>query len=174
MKNDVALSRRKLWLLCLFAFLIGLLATIVSQVLLKGISLFTNIFWFRTFSFHEVELGDIKFLPYHFLIPIFGGLIVGILARFGSSAIRGHGIPEVMEKILTGESKIPRRMIFLKPFSSAIAIGTGGPFGAEGPIIATGASLGSWIGRYKIFSIYDRKILLSVGAAAGMTAIFGT
>jgi len=174
MKNDVALSRRKLWLLCLFAFLIGLLATLVSQVLLKGIALFTNLFWFRTFSFHEVELGHIEFLPYHFLIPIFGGLIVGILARFGSSAIRGHGIPEVMEKILTGESKIPRRMIFLKPFSSAIAIGTGGPFGAEGPIIATGASLGSWIGRYKIFSIYDRKILLSVGAAAGMTAIFGT
>src|SRR5690606_23828813 len=115
------------------------------------------------FSFHEAELFTIVYQPYHFFVPILGGIAVGILARFGSSAIRGHGIPEVMEKILVGESRIPRRMTFLKPFSSALAIGTGGPFGAEGPIIATGASLGSWIGRHKLFSIYDRKILLSVG-----------
>lgn len=174
MKNNVELSRRKLWLLSLFAFAIGILATFVAQILLKGIALFTNLFWYQKFSFHEVELANIQFETYHFFIPILGGVIVGIIARYGSSAIRGHGIPEVMEKILVGESRIPRRMTFLKPFSSALAIGSGGPFGAEGPIIATGASLGSWIGRHKIFTVYDRKILLSVGAAAGMTAIFGT
>jgi CIC family chloride channel protein len=174
MKATVELSRRKLWVLSLFAVVMGIVATFVAQILLKGIALFTNLFWFQKFSFHEVELTHIQFESYHFLVPILGGVIVGIIARYGSSAIRGHGIPEVMEKILVGESRIPRRMTFLKPLSSALAIGSGGPFGAEGPIIATGASLGSWIGRHKLFSVYERKILLSVGAAAGMTAIFGT
>lgn len=174
MYKNVQISRRKLWLLSLMGLFLGLLATAVAQLLLYSIAFFTNLFWFRRISFNEVELTHISFEPYFILIPVLGGIIVGIIARFGSSAIRGHGIPEVMEKILIGESKIPRRMTFLKPFSSALAIGTGGPFGAEGPIIATGASLGSWIGRHGIFTIYDRKILLSVGAAAGMTAIFGT
>lgn len=174
MNKNFEISKRKLWLLSFMGFLIGLLATIIARVLLLSIAFFTNLFWFQKISFNEVELTHISYEPYFFLIPILGGVLVGILARFGSSAIRGHGIPEVMEKILVGESKIPRRMTFLKPFSSALAIGTGGPFGAEGPIIATGASLGSWIGRHSHFSTYDRKILLSVGAAAGMTAIFGT
>jgi H+/Cl- antiporter ClcA len=108
------------------------------------------------------------------IIPVVGGLIVGVMARYGSKAIRGHGIPEAMENILQRESRIPRRITFLKPLSSAVAIGSGGPFGAEGPIIATGGALGSWLGQIVPVSPYERKILLASGAAAGMTAIFGT
>ncbi|MEZ5885569.1 MAG: chloride channel protein [Paracoccaceae bacterium] len=106
--------------------------------------------------------------------PIAGSLIVGIMARYGSKAMRGQGIPEAMEHILTNESRIPRRITFLKPLSSAIAIGTGGPFGAEGPIIATGGALGSWPGQVVHVSAHERKTLRAAGAAAGMTAIFGT
>jgi H+/Cl- antiporter ClcA len=107
-------------------------------------------------------------------VPVIGGIIVGIMARYGSRAIRGHGIPEAMEQILTNESKIPVKITFLKPISSAVAIGTGGPFGAEGPIIATGGALGSAIGQYIKVTTQERKTLLAAGAAAGMTAIFGT
>ena len=166
--------RRKLWLLSAVGALIGMIATVAAKVLIEAIALVTNLFYFQKFSFHETELIHHQFPWYFIFIPVIGGVLVGILARYGSSAIRGHGIPEVMEKILTGQSRIPRRITFLKPFSSAIAIGSGGPFGAEGPIIATGASLGSWIGRHFLFSDHDRKILLATGAAAGMTAIFGT
>src|SRR5579862_1450563 len=96
------------------------------------------------------------------------------MARFGSSAIRGHGIPEAMEQVLLNESRIPPRITFLKPVSAAIAIGTGGPFGAEGPIIATGGALGSLIGQIRRTTATERKILLASGAAAGMAATFGT
>jgi CIC family chloride channel protein len=174
MFKNFEITRRKLWLLCFMGLILGALSTAVAHILLLSIAFFTNLFWYQRISFHEVELVDFPITPLYMLIPVIGGVLVGIIARFGSSAIRGHGIPEVMEKILIGNSKIPRRMTFLKPFSSALAIGTGGPFGAEGPIIATGASLGSWVGRHFLFTEYDRKILLAAGAAAGMTAIFGT
>ncbi|HVZ31604.1 MAG TPA: chloride channel protein, partial [Polyangiaceae bacterium] len=108
------------------------------------------------------------------LVPIAGGLIVGLMARYGSKAIRGHGIPEAMEQVLTNESRIPPRITFLKPLSSAIAIGTGGPFGAEGPIIATGGALGSLVGQIINTSSMERKTLLAAGAAAGMAATFGS
>ena len=108
------------------------------------------------------------------LVPILGALIVGIMARYGSAAIRGHGIPEVMERILFGESRISGRLLFLKPLSAAVAIGTGGPFGAEGPIIATGGALGSLLGQFMHVTSDERKVLLAAGAAAGMTATFGT
>ncbi|MEO8227571.1 MAG: chloride channel protein, partial [Gemmatimonadota bacterium] len=101
-------------------------------------------------------------------------LIVGVMARWGSPAIRGHGIPEAMERVLYNESRVAPRLVLLKPLSSAIAIGTGGPFGAEGPIIATGGALGSLIGQLLRTTADERKILLSAGAAAGMAAIFGT
>src|SRR5204863_7604428 len=107
-------------------------------------------------------------------VPIVGGVIVGIMARYGSKAIRGHGIPEAMEQVLLNESRIPPRMTFLKPLSAAIAIGTGGPFGAEGPIIATGGALGSLIGQVMRTTAAERKILLAAGAAAGMAATFGS
>jgi H+/Cl- antiporter ClcA len=107
-------------------------------------------------------------------IPIIGALLVGLMARFGSKAIRGHGIPEAMEQILTNRSRIPSRITLLKPISSAIAIGTGGPFGAEGPIIATGSALGSQIGQLLSCSPAERRTLLGAGAAAGMAATFGS
>lgn len=171
-KNE--LNRRKILVLCSMAVMIGGLATLIAKILLSAIAFFTNLFWFQKFSIQSVELVSYHFPVGYILIPALGGLIVGLMARFGSQAIRGHGIPEVMENILTKESKIPRRMTFLKPLSAAIAIGSGGPFGAEGPIIATGGSVGSWIGRHFYFLEYERKILLAAGAAAGMTAIFGT
>src|SRR6185312_13465007 len=108
------------------------------------------------------------------VVPVIGGIVVGLMARFGSKAIRGHGIPEAMEQILLNESKIPARITLLKPISAAIAIGTGGPFGAEGPIIATGGAIGSLIGQIIPTTPMERKTLLAAGAAAGMTATFGT
>lgn len=168
------LNRRKMLILCGLSCLIGVVATGVAKILIASIAFFTHLFWFQRFSIEPIELVNHHFSPWFIFIPVLGGLIVGIMARYGSKAIRGHGIPEVMENILTKESKIPRRMTFLKPLSAAISIGSGGPFGAEGPIIATGSSIGSWIGRHFYFSGYERKILLAVGAAAGMTAIFGT
>src|SRR5205085_8684504 len=106
-------------------------------------------------------------------IPAIGGVIVGIMARYGSKAIRGHGIPEAMEQVLLNQSRIPARLTFLKPLSAAFAIGTGGPFGAEGPIIATGGALGSLIGQLLPTTAAERKTLLAAGAAAGMSATFG-
>lgn len=107
-------------------------------------------------------------------VPVIGGLIIGVMARWGSPAIRGHGIPEAMQAIGTAESRIPARVAILKPLSAAISIGSGGPFGAEGPIIATGGAIGSLVGQGLSTSPVQRKILLAAGAAAGMTAIFGT
>src|SRR6476646_6842112 len=105
---------------------------------------------------------------------IANAIIIGFMARFGSAAIRGHGIPEAMEQVLTNESKIKPVITFLKPISSAISIGTGGPFGAEGPIIATGGALGSVAGQIMHITASERKVMLTAGATAGMAAIFGT
>src|ERR1700742_4798465 len=107
-------------------------------------------------------------------VPIIGALLVGLMARFGSKAIGGHGIPEAMEKIILAESRIPPAITFLKPLSAAISIGTGGPFGAEGPIIATGGAFGSLVGQLLRTTADERKTLLAAGAAAGMAATFGT
>ncbi|MDP9035883.1 MAG: chloride channel protein [Myxococcota bacterium] len=107
-------------------------------------------------------------------VPVVGGLLVGLMARYGSKAIRGHGIPEAMEQVLFNESRIPARVTFLKPLSAAVSIGTGGPFGAEGPIIATGGALGSLIGQVLRVSAEERKTLLAAGAAAGMSATFAS
>src|SRR5690606_26783170 len=107
------------------------------------------------------------------LVPVLGAIIVGVMARYGSAAIRGHGIPEAMEQVLFNESRIPARVLLLKPLSAVISIGTGGPFGAEGPIIATGGVLGSLVGQFAKISADERKTLLAAGAAAGMAATFG-
>jgi H+/Cl- antiporter ClcA/predicted transcriptional regulator len=112
--------------------------------------------------------------PWAIAIPVAGALVVGIMARYGSAAIRGHGIPEVMERVLHAQSRISPRVMFLKPLSAAVAIGTGGPFGAEGPIIATGGALGSVVGQVLRITADERKTLLAAGAAAGMAATFGT
>jgi H+/Cl- antiporter ClcA len=125
-------------------------------------------------SAHPVSPADNHLGLWVLLVPVAGGVVVGLLARYGSRAIRGHGIPEAMEQILTNQSRIPARLTFLKPLSAAIAIGTGGPFGAEGPIIATGGAVGSLVGQLLRTTANERKILLSAGAAAGMAATFGS
>jgi CIC family chloride channel protein len=174
MQNLEFQRRRRLLLLCAYASVLAAGAVFIAKALLLAINLFTNLFYFREISLAEHSLSEAVLNWPTIFIPAFGGLIVGLMARYGSTAIRGHGIPEAMEKILVGESRIPRRMTVLKPLSSAIAIGSGGPFGAEGPIIATGGAVGSWMGQLLKVSAAERKILLASGAAAGMTAIFAT
>lgn len=166
--------RRRILLVCTLSCVIAVASVLAAKLLLMGIALFTNLFYFQTFSIENSNPAENSLGFAAIIVPVLGGLIVGIMARFGSASIRGHGIPEAMENILQKESRIPRRITFLKPLSSAIAIGSGGPFGAEGPIIATGSALGSWLGQIVPVSPYERKIILASGAAAGMTAIFGT
>lgn len=172
-ENELS-RRRRVILVCSLSIFVAVLSMIVAKLLLLGIQLFTNVFYFQEFSFVERAPGENTLGWWAILIPVIGGLIVGVMARWGSKAIRGHGIPEAMENILQKESRIPRRITILKPLSSAIAIGSGGPFGAEGPIIATGGAFGSWLGQIFPVTAYERKIILASGAAAGMTAVFGT
>jgi CIC family chloride channel protein len=160
--------------LALKCMAIALVAVLVAQVLTHLIAFVTNVSFYGTFSFEDASPAGNQLGLGVLLVPVIGGLIVGVMARFGSSAIRGHGIPEAMEQVLSNESKINPWLTFLKPISAAIAIGTGGPFGAEGPIIATGGALGSVLGQFTPATANERKILLTAGAAAGMTAIFGT
>ncbi|MGE3680336.1 MAG: chloride channel protein [Bdellovibrionales bacterium] len=162
-------------LMSLFALGLGVVASAVAQVLTLLIAFCTNLFFFHRFSLELVDPGAAPNWGIWVIgVPVIGGLIIGFMARFGSKAIRGHGIPEAMEQILTNESRIPWRIVFLKPISAAIAIGSGGPFGAEGPIIATGGALGSWFGQVVRTTAIERKTLLAAGAAAGMTATFGS
>jgi H+/Cl- antiporter ClcA/CBS domain-containing protein len=157
------------------ALLIGVAGGLVAQALVALISLATNIAFYGRISTAFVSpAGSHRGALVLLVIPVIGAVIVGLMARFGSSSIRGHGIPEVMERVLRGESRIPARVMFLKPISAAIAIGTGGPFGAEGPIIATGGALGSLVGQLLHVTADERKTLLASGAAAGMAATFGS
>ncbi len=156
------------------SIVIAVAAALVARLLTALIGLITNLSFFGRFSFAFSSPAGNHLGWYVIFIPVIGGLIVGIMARFGSEAIRGHGIPEAMEQILFGGSRIPPRLTFLKPLSAAIAIGTGGPFGAEGPIIATGGALGSLVGQILKITADERKTLLAAGAAAGMAATFGS
>jgi chloride channel protein, CIC family len=140
-------------------------------LLIDGI---TQLCFYGKFSFAPASPATNHLGFWVVLIPAAGGLLVGLMARFGSRSITGHGIPEAMEKIITDDSRIPPAITFLKPLSAAISIGTGGPFGAEGPIIATGGAFGSLTGQLMHISSSERKIILSAGACAGMAAIFGT
>ena len=150
-------------------------AAMAAELLQGLIALATNLAFYGRWSTELVSPAGGHQSPIAILfVPIVGALIVGVMARYGSSAIRGHGIPEVMERVLHGESRIPVRVFFLKPLSAAVAIGTGGPFGAEGPIIATGGALGSIGGQFLHVTADERKTLLASGAAAGMAATFGT
>ncbi|MBZ9986167.1 chloride channel protein [Mesorhizobium sp. BH1-1-5] len=149
----------------------GLLAGIV---LLKLIRLATNIAYFGQFSLADLKLEDTPLGLAAVIVPVVGALIIGLMARFGSEKIRGHGIPEAIEAILLGRSRLDAKVAVLKPLSSAISIGSGGPFGAEGPIIMTGGAIGSLIAQMLPVSDNERKTLLVAGAAAGMTTVFGT
>jgi H+/Cl- antiporter ClcA/predicted transcriptional regulator len=154
---------------------VAVAAAFVARALIQLIAWVTNVSFFGEFSFHaDHSLADNHLGLWVICIPVIGGIIVGFMARYGSAAIRGHGIPEAMEQVLLNQSRIPARLTFLKPISSAIAIGTGGPFGAEGPIIATGGAMGSLLGQLIRTTASERKTLLAAGAAAGMAATFGS
>jgi CIC family chloride channel protein len=161
-------------LLGFMALAIGSGSAVAASALLKLISLVTNLAWFGHFSFAHARIADVASGPMVVIIPVSGSLIIGLMARFGSEKIRGHGIPEAIEAILFGQSRLSTKVAILKPLSSAISIGSGGPFGAEGPIIMTGGAIGSLFAQCFHLSAAERKTLLVAGAAAGMTAIFGT
>jgi H+/Cl- antiporter ClcA/CBS domain-containing protein len=153
---------------------IAMVAAVIAQVLTASIGFITNLAFHHTVSFTFSSPAENHLGFGVLIVPIIGAVIVGAMARWGSAAIRGHGIPEAMEQILFNQSKIPARMVLLKPLSAVISIGTGGPFGAEGPIIATGGALGSLIGQLTKITADERKTLLAAGAAAGMSATFGS
>jgi H+/Cl- antiporter ClcA len=165
-------DRRTVYI-CLLCIVLAVVAALTAQVLVRLIVLITNLSFYGRFSLEHLRPTTEKLGPWVILVPVIGGVIVGLMARYGSRAIRGHGIPEAMEQVLLNQSRIPPRMTFLKPLSAAVAIGTGGPFGAEGPIIATGGAMGSLIGQVLHTTADERKTLLSAGAAAGMAATFG-
>ncbi|HEY3773744.1 MAG TPA: chloride channel protein [Solirubrobacteraceae bacterium] len=156
------------------AVAVGALAAGVSLALLDMIGFFTNLFYFQRLSVHLVSPAGNTLGVLAVVIPVGGGLVVGLMARFGSEQIRGHGIPEAMERILINGSQVQPRLAVLKPISSAISIGTGGPFGAEGPIILTGGAVGSIVGQLFHLTAVQRRSLLVAGASAGMSAVFGT
>jgi H+/Cl- antiporter ClcA/predicted transcriptional regulator len=162
---------RMVWIAVL-AMALGAVMTGVAQFLLWLIEVITGVSFFGKFEIASPVENHLGLAV--ILVPVIGGLVVGLMARYGSPAIRGHGIPEAMEQVLENASRIPARMTWLKPLSAAISIGTGGPFGAEGPIIATGGAGGSLLGQIVPTSSAERKTLLAAGAAAGMAATFGS
>lgn len=147
---------------------------VVAKGLVYLIDLITNLSFYGRWSFEPASPAGNHLGVLVMLVPIGGAIIVGLMARYGSKAIKGHGIPEAMEKIILEDSKIPPALTFLKPLSAAVSIGTGGPFGAEGPIIATGGAFGSFTGQLIHISSSERKIVLAAGACAGMAVIFGS
>jgi len=171
--GDFTTDRRVVVLLGM-AFVVGTGGAFAAWVLLKLINLVSNLVWLGHFSVDNFVMS--RGAPWYWIVaaPMLGGLAIGLMARFGSEKIRGHGIPEAIEAILIGGSRMSPKVAVLKPLSSAISIGTGGPFGAEGPIIMTGGAIGSLFAQLFHLTAAERKTLLVAGAAAGMTAIFGT
>ncbi|CAN7589916.1 chloride channel protein [Rhizobium sp. LjRoot258] len=171
--GDFTTDKRVLLLIGM-AIVVGSGGALAAWVLVSLISLVTNIVWFGHVSIVPPSLADAPRSAWMVVAPVIGGLVIGLMARFGSEKIRGHGIPEAIEAILIGGSRMSPKVALLKPLSSAISIGTGGPFGAEGPIIMTGGAIGSLFAQFFHMSAAERKTLLVAGAAAGMTAIFGS
>jgi len=171
--GDFTTTLRVVPISCLAMF-IGVLCAFVALVLLRLIGLFTNLFYFGRWNTSMVSPAGNHLGYYSVLIPIGGALIIGVMARYGSERIRGHGIPEAIEAILINGSRVEPKVAFLKPLSSAISIGSGGPFGAEGPIIMTGGAFGSMIAQLFHLTSAERKTLLVAGAAGGMSATFAS
>ncbi|ABF41951.1 Cl- channel, voltage gated [Candidatus Koribacter versatilis Ellin345] len=167
-------SEFRIHLVSFLAAIIGTAAGFVAWLLYHLIGFFTNVAFYHTISFTFHSPRNHQLGLWVILVPVVGGLIVGVMAKYGSSKIRGHGIPEAMEAVLVNRSRIEPKVAILKPLSAAIAIGTGGPFGAEGPIIQTGGAIGSLIGQVIQTTASERKVLLGCGAAAGMAATFST
>ena len=161
-------------MLVAMAVVVGAGGAVAAWLLLRVIALTTNLVWLHTFSAQSLSLATVRPSVWMVAAPALGGLVIGLMARFGSEKIRGHGIPEAIEAILIGGSRMQPKVAILKPLSSAISIGSGGPFGAEGPIIMTGGAIGSLFAQCFSMSAAERKTLLVAGASAGMTAIFGT
>ncbi|MGA9839017.1 MAG: chloride channel protein [Thermoplasmata archaeon] len=171
--GDFTTSDRRMVRIALLAIVVGVLGAFVAAALYDLIGFFTNLFYYGRISITVVPPAN-TWGVLSVLVPVAGGLIIGVMARFGSERIRGHGIPEAIEAILIDRSKVQPKLAVLKPVSSAISIGTGGPFGAEGPIIMTGGAVGSVFGQFLDLTAVERKTLLVAGAAAGMAAIFNT
>lgn len=159
-------------LLSLLALGIGAISACIALILLRLIGLFTNLFFFQRWSTALISPAGNRLGVIEVLVPVVGALIIGLMARYGSERIRGHGIPEAIEAILINGSRVEPKVALLKPLSSAISIGSGGPFGAEGPIIMTGGAVGSMIAQFFHLTSVERKILLVAGAAGGMSATF--
>jgi H+/Cl- antiporter ClcA len=171
--GDFTADRRVLLLMGM-ALVVGAGGVAAAWVLTRLIALCGNLAYLGRIGFKMPPMAELTLGIGSIAIPVIGGLIIGLMARYGSEKIRGHGIPEAMEAILFGKSRMDPKIAVLKPLSSAISIGTGGPFGAEGPIIMTGGAIGSLFAQLFHLSAAERKTLLVAGAAAGMTAIFGT
>ncbi len=166
---------RRVWFLSAVALVIGAGAAALAVFLLRAIAFCTNFFYYHRFSIAMVGPAGSTWSPWIMpWVPVVGGVIVGFMARYGSDKIRGHGIPEAIEAILLRGARVEPKVAILKPISAAIAIGSGGPFGAEGPIIMTGGTFGSWIAQWLKLSDNERTTLLVAGAAAGMSATFAT
>jgi H+/Cl- antiporter ClcA/CBS domain-containing protein len=165
---------KRVVLLAALAVPIGIIGTMVAKGLLLLIALITNIAFFHRFSTAAVSPDQSHLGLWIILVPVAGAMLIGLMARYGSEKIRGHGIPEALEAILLGRSLINPKVAILKPLSSAVSIGTGGPFGAEGPIIMTGGAFGSIFAQLFHLSAAERKVLLVAGAASGMSAVFAT
>lgn len=154
--------------------IIGVFGAFISLFLLDLIAVISNFLYYQRFDLSLTSPRNNTLGWLAIFIPMLGGLIIGFMARYGSERIRGHGIPEAMETILVGGSKVEPKLTILKPVSSAISIGTGGPFGAEGPIILTGGAVGSVLAQFLSLTAIERRSLLVAGAVAGMSAVFGT
>ena len=165
---------RRMLLLSLLALPIGTLSAFLAKLLLWLIAVMTNLAFFQRFSSENIGLEQHHLGAWVIIVPVLGALVIGCMARYGSEKIRGHGIPEALEAILLGRSLINPKVAILKPLSSAISIGTGGPFGAEGPIIMTGGAFGSLFAQLFHLTAAERKTLLVAGAAGGMSAVFAT
>lgn len=170
-RGDFSADRRLLQLSAI-SIAIGAVGAVVAVLLLKLIAWFTNLFFYLQFSLTPRTPAGSPLGLWMIVVPVIGGLIIGLMARYGSEKIRGHGIPEALEAILFGKSLMSLKVAILKPLSSAISIGSGGPFGAEGPIIMTGGAIGSLVAQRFHLSSAERKTLLVAGAAAGMSATF--
>jgi len=171
--GDFTTDKRVLVLIAM-ALVVGTGGAFAAWVLINLIALVSNAVWLFKISTEPLSFAVVTRSPWMVAAPILGGLVIGLMARYGSEKIRGHGIPEAIEAILIGGSRMSPKVAVLKPLSSAISIGSGGPFGAEGPIIMTGGAIGSLFAQLFHMSAAERKTLLVAGAAAGMTAVFGT
>jgi len=160
--------------LSVLAAIIGGVAGFAAYLLVSLIGLISNLVFFQRVGFDIPDLQGHTLGPLVIVVPVIGGLVIGLMAKYGTPKIRGHGIPEAMEAVLVNRSRISPNVALFKPLSAAVAIGTGGPFGAEGPIIQTGGALGSLVGQFFHVTAAERKVLLSCGAAAGMAATFST